>query len=306
MFAAPLPDNLVETINYQESTQPSNSLAKVKCKEGNALKSILFRQPLPSFLHCCPPNQLSFELAGTSSQYVGVAVKKSSGLYRAAIKVKGFTHDLGYYKEEESAARAYDMACICVRGLVDGKINFPVTDYSLHAEMLSSMAIDDLAKQLRTQAGATGTRQEKTTQYQGIRAKQYGGCGGKWEAIIRVAGRSIYLGMYDTDKEAAQAYDQAAILRWAQGVGATSHADSSTMHPSLNFPLESYKHLIVLGLDSDTGIEQQKEAITSSSSLPIENVVGTPALLGKRYAEAVLQVCRQFLATSETLKNALA
>lgn len=242
-------------------------------------------------------------LAGTSSQYVGVAVKRSSGLYRAAIKVKGFTHDLGYYKEEESAARAYDMACICVRGLADAKINFPVTDYSTHAEMLSSMVIDDLAKQLRTQAGATGTRQKKTTQYQGTRAKQYGG---KWEAIIPVAGRSIYLGVYDTDKQAAQAYDQAVILRWAQGVGATSHADSRTMHPSLNFPLEIYQHLLVVGLESHGGIKPQKETRITSSNPPIEHPVDTPALLGKRYAEAVLQACRQFRTTSETLKNALA
>jgi AP2 domain len=189
------------------------------------------------------------------------------------------------------------MACICVRGLVPEKLNFPTTDYSTHAPMLTGMAIDELAKQLRTQAGATGTRQEKITQYQGIRGKQSGGVSsGKWEAIIRVAGRSVYLGMYDTDKEAAQAYDQAAILRWAQGVGATSHADSSTTQPSLNFPLEDYQRLLA-ELDSNG---ERKE--TTSSSLDST----APVLLGKRYAEAVLQVCRQFLATSETLKNALA
>lgn len=266
----------------------------------------MFPQPLLSvfffIFHCPSPNQFSFVLAGTSSQYVGVAMKKSAGLYRAAIKVKGFTHDLGYYRQEESAARAYDMACICARGLEDEKINFPVTDYSSHVEILSSMVIDDLAKQLRTQAGATGTRQEKTTEYQGIRAKH----GGKWEAIIRVAGRSIYLGTYDTEKEAAQAYDQAIMLRWAQGVGATSHADSCTLHPSLNFPLEDYTPLVVVELDSHGEIQQQNETSAPSSSPLMEGAVDTPALLGKRYAEAVLDACKQFLATSETLKDALA
>ena len=183
------------------------------------------------------------------------------------------------------------MASICVRGLLEDRLNFPIEDYSAHAEMLKNMEIDDLAKQLRTQAGSASTRQERSTQYQGVR-KHSGGTGGKWEAILRVAGRSVYLGMYDSDKEAAQVYDQAAILRWAQGVGATSHADSTATQPTLNFPLETYQDLVV----------ENKDDSASEDALDDD----APVLLGKRYAEAVLQGCRQFHSQSETLKNALA
>lgn len=194
------------------------------------------------------------------------------------------------------------MAYICVRGLVENKLNFPATDYSTHAQMLTNMEIDDLAKQLRTQAGSTGTRQEKSTKYQGIRGKHSGGSGGKWEAIIRVAGKSVYLGIYDTEKEAAHAYDQGAILRWAQGVGATSHTDSSTTQPSLNFPLDSYQHLLA---DNDNSNSNVAPAAVGEGNNTLGNRDDAPPLLGKRYAEAVLQVCRQFHATCEALKNAL-
>ena len=34
---------------------------------------------------------------------------------------------------------------------------------------------------------------------------------GRWEAQIKAAGKLVYLGMYDEEGEAAEAYDQATI-----------------------------------------------------------------------------------------------
>lgn len=35
---------------------------------------------------------------------------------------------------------------------------------------------------------------------------------GRWEAQIKAAGKLVYLGMYDEEGEAAEAYDQASIV----------------------------------------------------------------------------------------------
>ena len=42
----------------------------------------------------------------------------------------------------------------------------------------------------------------------------------KWEAYIRVAGKHVHLGCYDSEVAAAQAFDQAALVRQAHNLGA--------------------------------------------------------------------------------------
>jgi hypothetical protein len=47
----------------------------------------------------------------TSSKYIGVCWKKSSAKWRAHIRIEGKSKHLGYFENEEDAARAYDAAC---------------------------------------------------------------------------------------------------------------------------------------------------------------------------------------------------
>jgi hypothetical protein len=59
------------------------------------------------------------------------------------------------------------------------------------------------------------TRQSYTSQYLGVHLNQ----SGKWSARIRVNGKRIELGRFDSEEEAARNYNNAAILH--HGVFAT-------------------------------------------------------------------------------------
>lgn len=102
----------------------------------------------------------------------------------------------------QDAARAYDLASVCLRGLIDDQLNFPAADYAAFADGLTSISIDDLSSQLRSQSDPV-PRIERATSYQGVRWKKFS-TGGKWEAILRVGGGHVYLGIYEDDKYAAQ------------------------------------------------------------------------------------------------------
>jgi len=111
-----------------------------------------------------------------TSAYVGVSKSSEAKKWSAEIKIQGKHIRLGRFDNEEEAARAYDE-----RALALGKpVNFP--------------------KDGQTQAIKPGPK------YHGVRK-----LGKKWEARTKTADgkRQIFLGAFDSEVEAARAYERA-------------------------------------------------------------------------------------------------
>lgn len=75
--------------------------------------------------------------------------------------------------------------------------------------------------------------QAQTSRYHGVRQNKRSE---KWESYIRVAGKHLHLGCHDSEVAAAQAFDQAVMLRHVYC------RDGETSVPLVtNFPPEYYQ-----------------------------------------------------------------
>eukprot|EP00891_Asterochloris_glomerata_P009426 jgi/Astpho2/9426/fgenesh1_pg.00145_%23_40_t len=167
-----------------------------------------------------------------TSTHRGVSWHTQTQRWKAQIKVNGKDVNLGRHKEEELAARAYDRAALCARGVTEAKLNYPLEDYQNELEQLQSTLLEDLAAQLR---GVEQRMQAQTSRYHGVRQNKRTK---KWEAYIRVLAKHVHLGCHDCEIAAAQAYDQAAIVRHAHSIGPTGAKPAQLV---TNFPPEYYQ-----------------------------------------------------------------
>ncbi|XP_023632954.1 AP2-like ethylene-responsive transcription factor TOE3 isoform X2 [Capsella rubella] len=140
-----------------------------------------------------------------SSQYRGVTFYRRTGRWESHIWDCGKQVYLGGFDTAHAAARAYDRAAIKFRG-ADADINFDIEDYMDDLKQMGNLTKEEFMHVLRRQS--TGFPRG-SSKYRGVTLHK---CG-RWESRLGqfLNKKYVYLGLFDTEIEAARAYDKAAI-----------------------------------------------------------------------------------------------
>ncbi|KAF6154657.1 hypothetical protein GIB67_000541 [Kingdonia uniflora] len=214
-----------------------------------------------------------------SSNYRGVTKHRWTGKFEAHLWDNTVLHEgrkrkgkQGGYDSEQKAAQAYDLAALKYWGPgASTKLNFPISEYEKELEEMKNMSQDEYVNSIRRKSICFTRGQSKyrgvtrlllfhflinellllsyctsvgnndTDTGVGVGHGQHEGR--RWQARIgRVAGgKDIYLGTYDTQEEAAEAYDIAAVK--LRGMNAITNFDIS------NYYKEGTKELDVIPIN---------------------------------------------------------
>ena len=156
----------------------------------------------------------------STSDARGVTHHCRTGRYEAHIWDAGKQVYLGGFDSEEQAAIAYDVIAVKCRGM-KAQTNFDLRNYANELNALESISKEDLVLSLRRQSKGFSKGSSK---FRGVTKHAKG----KFEARIgQMIGKKYrYLGLYDTEVEAAVAYDVACVED--RGLSAVTNFDISS------------------------------------------------------------------------------